>query len=122
MIVTFTKLTNPTPEITKTINQWTNDPSLIPFIRPNRNRNELDERVFVTVESLLLRLGQHPMYLIYVDGQLKESLSVPPFFWKWNERAFLKHTLETKVYDHEGNSASSGEKEFYIFNPINRLK
>lgn len=58
----------------------------------------------------------------YVDGQLKESLSSPPFFWKWKERAFLKHTLETKVYDQEGNSASSGEKEFYIFNPINRLK
>jgi len=58
----------------------------------------------------------------YVDGQLKESLDSPPFFWKWKERAFLKHTLETKVYDDEGNFASSGEKEFYIFNPINRLK
>ncbi len=58
----------------------------------------------------------------YVDGQLKESLDSPPFFWKWKERAFFKHTLETKVYDDEGNYATSGEKAFYIFNPINRSK
>jgi len=41
-----------------------------------------------------------------------------PVFWQWNEQAFLKHTLETKVYDQDGNSASSGAMEFFIFNPI----
>ncbi|MBN2599111.1 MAG: right-handed parallel beta-helix repeat-containing protein [Candidatus Thermoplasmatota archaeon] len=52
----------------------------------------------------------------YVDGQLKDEVSSFPVFWQWNEKAFLKHTLETKVYDQEGNSASSGEMEFFIFN------
>jgi parallel beta-helix repeat protein len=52
----------------------------------------------------------------YVDGKLRETLTSPPYLWKWNEKAFLKHTLETKVYDQEGNSASSGEMTFYIFN------
>jgi len=52
----------------------------------------------------------------YVDGQLKQEVTSFPAVWQWNEKAFLKHTLETKVYDSEGNSISSGEMEFYIFN------
>ncbi len=52
----------------------------------------------------------------YVDGQLKDEVSSFPVFWQWNEKAFLKHTIETKVYDQDGNSASSGEMEFFIFN------
>jgi parallel beta-helix repeat protein len=52
----------------------------------------------------------------YVDGQLKDEVTSFPVLWQWNEKAFLKHTLETKVYDEDGNSASSGEMEFYIFN------
>lgn len=52
----------------------------------------------------------------YVDGQLKEETTTFPALWQWNEQAFLKHTLETKVYDEEGNSSSSGQLEFYIFN------
>ncbi|MEM0466121.1 MAG: NosD domain-containing protein [Candidatus Thermoplasmatota archaeon] len=53
----------------------------------------------------------------FVDGQLKETLTAPPYFWKWDEKAIMKHTLETKVYDQQGNSASTGEMTFYIFNP-----
>jgi parallel beta-helix repeat protein len=52
----------------------------------------------------------------YVDGVLKDETTTFPALWQWNEKAFMKHTLETKVYDVDGNSASSGEMEFYIFN------
>jgi len=52
----------------------------------------------------------------YVDGTLKDEISTFPVFWQWNEKAFLKHTLETKVYDSDGNSSSSGQMEFFIFN------
>jgi parallel beta-helix repeat protein len=52
----------------------------------------------------------------YVDGQLKNEMTSFPALWQWNEKAFLKHTLETKVYDQDGVSTSSGEMEFYIFN------
>jgi hypothetical protein len=52
----------------------------------------------------------------YVDGQLKDEITSFPVVWQWKEKAFLKHTLETKIYDQEGISASSGEMEFYIFN------
>jgi len=55
----------------------------------------------------------------YVDGTLKDTLTAAPFSWKWNEKAFMKHTLETKIYDQEGNSTSSGEMTFFIFhNPL----
>ena len=55
----------------------------------------------------------------YIDGALKDTLTDAPFYWKWDEKAFMKHTLETKIYDEDGNSASSGEKTFFIFhNPL----
>ncbi len=52
----------------------------------------------------------------YVDGKLKETLIEPPYTWQWNERSFMKHNIETKIYDQEGNSNSSGEMGFYVFN------
>ncbi|MFC1996938.1 GNAT family N-acetyltransferase [Chloroflexota bacterium] len=68
--ITFSKLTDPNPEIARTLNKWANDPMLIPFMRPSRDKEELDKPVFVTVESLLERLKHDQFYLIYVDGQL----------------------------------------------------
>ncbi|RLF29717.1 MAG: hypothetical protein DRN05_01050 [Thermoplasmata archaeon] len=57
----------------------------------------------------------------YIDGKLKETITTPPYFWQWNEKAFLKHTLETRVYDQQGNSISTGEMTFYIFNPSKKM-
>jgi len=58
----------------------------------------------------------------YVDGKLKETLTNPPYLWKWNETTFSKHTIETKVYDDEGNSSSSGTMEFYMVNSARLFK
>jgi parallel beta-helix repeat protein len=52
----------------------------------------------------------------YVNGELKDTLTQAPFVWNWNERAFLKHTIEAKIYDEEGKSSSTGEMTFFIFN------
>jgi len=53
----------------------------------------------------------------YVNGDLKETITESPYIWKWNEKAFMKHTIEAKVYDQEGKSTSSGEMTFLMFNP-----
>ena len=53
----------------------------------------------------------------YVNGQLKDTLTQEPYVWKWDESAFMKQKIETKVYDEKGNSSSSGEMTFYVFNP-----
>lgn len=52
----------------------------------------------------------------YVDGKLKNTVTEAPYVWEWNESAFMKHIIETKVYDQEGNSVSSGEITFFVFN------
>ena len=52
----------------------------------------------------------------YVNGKLKESITKSPYIWNWNETAFLKKTIETKIYDEEGNSKASGEMTFFVFN------
>ena len=70
MKITFTKLTTPILEVANTLNKWENDPALIPFIRPNSTKEELDKQNLVTVEELKKRLKHHEVYLIYADGQM----------------------------------------------------
>ncbi|MFC1879130.1 GNAT family N-acetyltransferase [Chloroflexota bacterium] len=70
MLISFTQLTTPNPEIAATLNKWSNDPLLIPFIRPNRSQEELEEQAVITVESLTKHLEHHSTYLIHADGQL----------------------------------------------------
>ncbi len=52
----------------------------------------------------------------YVNGQLKDTLTQEPFIWNWDEPSFRRKSIETKIYDEEGNVSSSGEMKFYIFN------
>ena len=54
----------------------------------------------------------------YIDGKLAETIATPPYLWELGERGFSKHTLETKIYDRDGESASSGQLSFYNFNPF----
>ena len=70
VIITFKKLADPDPEILTILNQWENDPLLIPFIRPSRNKEELEAHVLVTLTSFKQRLEHHPLFLIYADGRL----------------------------------------------------
>jgi RimJ/RimL family protein N-acetyltransferase len=70
MIITFAKLVDPNPEIAEALNQWDNDPLLIPLIRPSRTKEELERKVSETPETLRKRLENTHIYLIYSDGQL----------------------------------------------------
>ena len=53
---------------------------------------------------------------IYVNGKLKSTLTQAPYVWKLDEPAFLMQKIETKVYDQNGTSNSSGEMTFFVFN------
>jgi parallel beta-helix repeat protein len=53
----------------------------------------------------------------YLNGELKDTLTQAPYTWKFDEHSFMKHKIETIVYDQQGNSSSSGEMTFYVFNP-----
>lgn len=83
-----------------------------------RNRKIIPffKSVIVGPVSIQIPQEQFSKAEFYVDGQLKDEVTSFPVHWQWNEKAFLKHTIETKIYDQEGNSTSSGELEFYIFN------
>jgi parallel beta-helix repeat protein len=71
--------------------------------------------VSVTVDSENVNKAE-----FYVDGQLKDTVTAPPYFWQWGEKAYRKHKLEAKVYDKKGKSISSGEMTFYILNPFSK--
>jgi RimJ/RimL family protein N-acetyltransferase len=70
MNVRFEKLTNPTPEVVEHLNRWENDPILIPFIRPNQTKEDIERKITITPEDLEKRLEYAPTYLIYLQDQL----------------------------------------------------
>ena len=52
----------------------------------------------------------------FVDGELKTTLTESPFIFNWNEKSFLKKTIEAKIYDEDGKEKTSGEMTFFVFN------
>ncbi|MDY0017052.1 MAG: GNAT family N-acetyltransferase [Candidatus Delongbacteria bacterium] len=76
----FKKLIVPASEIAEAFNRWENDAGLIPFTRPNRNKEELEHRETVSLDDLTGRLLNSNIFLIYSEGQLigEMSYSVDP--------------------------------------------
>jgi len=55
------------------------------------------------------------MVNFYIDGQLRDTVYVPPYKWTWNERIFLGHTVKVEAYDNNDNRAEDSDSVF-IFN------
>ena len=66
----FVRLTKPTPEIARALHRWQNDPALVPFIRPNKTKEDLAKIRPITVDWLHQRMKTHHIYLMYRHGQL----------------------------------------------------
>jgi parallel beta-helix repeat protein len=52
----------------------------------------------------------------YVNGILKDTITEAPYIWNWNETSFLRQKIETKIFDQDGNTSSSGEQTYFVFN------
>jgi RimJ/RimL family protein N-acetyltransferase len=70
MDIKFKQLIEPTDEIAEHFNRWENDPTLIPLIRPNKDKQAFEARGTVTSKDLEQRLEHHQIYLIYLEDQL----------------------------------------------------
>ena len=83
------------------------DKKIIPFIKP------------VVFGPLSIDVNDEKISKaeIYLNGELKDTLTEAPYVWKFDEPSFTHHKIETKVYDENGNTSSSGEMSFYVFNP-----
>nr|WP_173108112.1 GNAT family protein [Bacillus sp. KH172YL63] len=64
------RLMEPETEVLAALNRWDNDPAIVHFIRPSKNKDELECRREMTWEGLEERLGVQPVFLIYLDGTL----------------------------------------------------
>lgn len=85
MNIRFEELDVSTPEVAESMSRWENDPALIPFIRPNPNREALLHREPVTVSKLAERLMHDHIYLIFVDDQLVGEMNYqvdPSYLYK----------------------------------------
>ena len=76
MDFSITVLTEPTQEIAELLNRWENDSDLVPFIRPIKSREDLQNKKPVTVETLKHRLDSHEEYMIYLRGRAIGDMSV----------------------------------------------
>jgi len=70
MEASFEKMVVPTQEIIQRLSAWENDPLLVPFTRPNKDREALERHEEVTGEVLAKRLESHVVYLIRLGGTL----------------------------------------------------
>ncbi|WP_226037499.1 GNAT family N-acetyltransferase [Aquibacillus saliphilus] len=70
MTTHFVQLTEPTQSLVEVISRWENDPTLIPFTRPNQNKSELGSGNKLTLDELTKRLKSHSIYLIYLNDQV----------------------------------------------------
>ena len=70
MDIKFRKLVEPTAAIAECFSRWENDPALIPFARPNKDKEALEATEVVNIQALEQRLEHHQIYLIYLDDQL----------------------------------------------------
>ena len=66
----FTKLTEPTVEITGVFNKWGNDPALVPFIRPSQDKAAFEKQEIVTQATLTKWLEHTVVYLIHRGTEL----------------------------------------------------
>ena len=66
----FTKLTEPTAEITAVFNKWENNPTLVPFIRPSQDKAALEKQEIITQATLAKRLERTVIYLIHRGADL----------------------------------------------------
>ena len=49
----------------------------------------------------------------YIDDELKETDSNPPYAWQWNEHAIGKHKIKVIAYD--GNNKAEDEIDAIVF-------
>ncbi|MFW6122538.1 MAG: Ig-like domain-containing protein, partial [Petrotogales bacterium] len=55
------------------------------------------------------------MVNFYIDGQLMDTVYIPPYKWTWNERIFIGHTVKVEAYDNNDNKAEDSDSVL-IFN------
>ena len=65
MNISFKKIDNPTDQLVSCLNKWENDPRLIPFIHPCRDKEDAENRVLVTKEDITKTFNQLP-YVCYL--------------------------------------------------------
>lgn len=70
MTIHFTEVIEPNPMIIDALNRWENNPVLVPLIRPNKNKKELEQEWQITLEEFKSRLDTQHFYLIYIDDKL----------------------------------------------------
>lgn len=85
MTLHIKKLTHPNTDILNALNKWDQHPDLIPFIRPNRNREELEQSRNMDIAELKDRLESHHIFLIYLENKLVGEMNYmidPPHLYK----------------------------------------
>ncbi len=91
------KLTKPTAQFVEVLNRWENDRELIPLIRPNKSREELERRETITLEGVRERLTYQQIFQIFVNhemiGEMNYMVDPPHLFKQESGTAWIGITI-----------------------------
>ncbi|KLV28115.1 GNAT family N-acetyltransferase [Niallia circulans] len=111
MNISFKKIDNPTDQLISCLNKWENDPRLIPFIHPCRNKEDLENYVLVTKEEITKRLTNYHMYAIYLDdilvGEMNYTIDPIHLYRKEQGTAWIAITIGEEVARGKGVGSTS---------------
>ncbi|MDP4549655.1 GNAT family N-acetyltransferase [Alkalihalobacillus macyae] len=97
MTIDFIQLTKPTSLFVEVMSRWENDSSLVPLIRPNQNREELEKRQTITLEGIKERLEYLQIYQIFMNnkliGEMNYMIDPPHLFKKEKGTAWIGITI-----------------------------
>ncbi|TKD72246.1 GNAT family N-acetyltransferase [Pseudalkalibacillus hwajinpoensis] len=85
MTIKFIKLTKPTSLFVEVLNRWENDTALMPLIRPNKNKEELERSETITLDGIQERLKYQELFQICLDDHLVGEINYmidPPHLFK----------------------------------------
>ena len=94
------KLTKPTAQFVEVLNRWENDQALIPLIRPNKNREELERRETITLEGVRDRLEYQQIFQIFVNHQMIGEMNYmidPPHLFQARTRDRLDRDYDRRT-------------------------
>lgn len=111
MKISFKKIGEPTDQLISSLNKWENDPKLIPFIHPCKNKDDLESYELLTKEQIKKRLTNYQIYAIYLDdilvGEMNYTIDPVHLYKKEKGTAWIAITIGEEVARGKGVGSAS---------------
>jgi hypothetical protein len=91
------------------LNRWENDPLMVPLIHYNKDQSALEATTTITEKSLVARLFDHWIYLIYLNDQMvgQMEFQIVPEYIYWYSLDRHRHWRRNGTWPRDWISGTS---------------